>query len=92
MVRRKYCYSEAFQRNTDFWIPSLSLLSLQPFWGGERFEKSSEHDPNIRGASITFSSVLIKNIFHAEHLYNRVEVKHNKHAGTLLDRGMGYSC
>ena len=38
MVRRKYCYSEAFQKTTDFWIPSLSIFSLQPFWGEERFE------------------------------------------------------
>ena len=38
MVRRKYCYSEAFQRSTEFWIPSLSIFSLRPFWGEERFE------------------------------------------------------
>ena len=38
MLRRKYCYSEAFQRSTDFWIPSLSIFSLQLSWGQERFE------------------------------------------------------
>ena len=38
MLRKKYCYSEAFQRSTDFWIPSLSIFSLQLSWGQERFE------------------------------------------------------